>query len=38
MKIKVEEYVCPDGSIPYKAWFDNLDPQSAASKTEKIKR
>ena len=30
MKIKVEEYICPDGSIPYKAWFDNLDPQAAA--------
>lgn len=29
MKIKVEEYICPDGSNPYKAWFDNLDPQAA---------
>ena len=30
VKIKVEEYICPDGSNPYKAWFDNLDPQVAA--------
>ena len=30
MKIKVEEYICPDGSNPYKAWFDDLDPQAAA--------
>jgi len=30
MKIKVEEYICLDGSNPYKAWFDNLDPQAAA--------
>jgi len=30
MKIRVEEYICLDGSNPYKAWFDNLDPQAAA--------
>ena len=30
MKIKVEEYICLDGSNPYKAWFDNLDSQAAA--------
>jgi putative addiction module killer protein len=30
MKIKVEEYICLNGSNPYKAWFDNLDPQAAA--------
>ena len=30
MKIRIEEYICLDGSNPYKAWFDNLDPQAAA--------
>ena len=30
MKIKVEEYICEDGSNPYKSWFDNLDSQAAA--------
>jgi len=30
MKIRVEEYICLDGSNPYKAWFDNFDPQAAA--------
>ena len=30
MKIRVEEYICQDGSNPYKTWFDNLDPQAAA--------
>jgi len=30
MKIKVEEYICLNGSNPYKAWFDDLDPQAAA--------
>ena len=30
MKIKAEEYICLDGSNPYKAWFDNLDSQAAA--------
>ncbi|SFL01737.1 putative addiction module killer protein [Nitrosomonas aestuarii] len=30
MKIKVEEYICLDGSNPYKAWFDDLNPQAAA--------
>jgi putative addiction module killer protein len=33
MKIRVEDYVRPDGSIPYKDWFDNLDPQAAAKVT-----
>lgn len=33
MKIRVEEYVRPDGSIPYKDWFDSLDPQAAAKVT-----
>lgn len=30
MKIKVEEYICLDGSNPYKKWFDDLNPQAAA--------
>ncbi len=30
MKIRVEEYIRPDGSIPYKDWFDSLDAQAAA--------
>lgn len=30
MRIKVEEYICEDGSNPYKTWFDDLDPQAAA--------
>ncbi len=30
MSVKVEEYIREDGSIPYKEWFDVLDPQAAA--------
>lgn len=30
MTIKVEEYICLDGSNPFKAWFDDLAPQAAA--------
>jgi putative addiction module killer protein len=30
MKIRVEEYIRPDGSIPYKEWFDSLDAHAAA--------
>lgn len=30
MKIKVEEYIRPDGRSPYAAWFDDLDVQAAA--------
>lgn len=30
MTIPVEEYICADGSNPYKAWFDGLDAQAAA--------
>ncbi len=30
MKIRVEEYICKDGTNPYKLWFDGLDPQAAA--------
>jgi putative addiction module killer protein len=28
--IKVVEYIRADGSNPFKAWFDDLDPQAAA--------
>src|SRR5262245_58314080 len=28
--IRVEECVREDGSIPYRRWFDSLDPQAAA--------
>ena len=30
MSIQVEEYIRPDGTNPYKAWFDRLDAQAAA--------
>ena len=30
MLIKVEEYLCADGTNPYKRWFDSLDAQAAA--------
>lgn len=30
MKIRVEEYICQDGTNPYKSWFDGLESQAAA--------
>lgn len=33
MKIRVQEYIRPDGSIPYRDWFDGLDAQAAAKVT-----
>ena len=27
MKIRVEEYIRPDGSSPYRVWFDGLDAE-----------
>ena len=33
MTIRVEEYLREDGSNPYKAWFDGLDPRAAAKVT-----
>jgi len=33
MTIRVEEYLKEDGSNPYKAWFDSLDPRAAAKVT-----
>ena len=31
--LTVEEYVREDGSIPYRKWFDSLDPHAAAKVT-----
>ena len=33
MAVRVEEYLKEDGSNPYKAWFDSLDPRAAAKVT-----
>ena len=33
MTMRVEEYLCEDGSNPYKRWFDALGPQAAAKVT-----
>ena len=33
MKIRVEEYIRPDGTSPYADWFDSLDAQAAAKVT-----
>ena len=30
MSTRVEKYIRPDGSNPYKDWFDSLDAQAAA--------
>ena len=30
MSVRVEEYIRADGSIPYRAWFESLEPQAAA--------
>jgi hypothetical protein len=30
MPLTVVEYVCEDGSNPFRTWFDSLDPQAAA--------
>ena len=30
MDIQVDEYLCEDGSNPYKTWFDSLDAHAAA--------
>ncbi len=30
MQLTVVEYIREDGSNPYRAWFDDLDPQAAA--------
>ena len=33
MSIRLEEYICEDGSNPYQAWFIGLDAQAAAKVT-----
>ena len=30
MSLRVEEYIRADGSIPYRTWFESLEPQAAA--------
>ena len=30
MSFRVEEYIRADGSIPYRTWFESLEPQAAA--------
>lgn len=34
----VEEYVCEDGSCPFRGWFDDLDVQAAAKVATAIVR
>jgi len=34
MTIRVDEYLLEDGSSPYKAWFDGLEPRAAAKVTK----
>jgi putative addiction module killer protein len=36
--LRVEEYVREDGSIPFKAWFDQLDHQAAAKVATAVAR
>lgn len=38
MNVRVEEYLCADGSNPYRKWFDALDPQAAAKVTTALLR
>ncbi len=33
VNIKIEEYLCEDGSSPYKTWFDALDVHAAIKVT-----
>ena len=33
MTLRVEEYVRADGSVPYRTWFESLDPQAGAKVT-----
>lgn len=36
--IKIEEYLCEDGSSPYQRWFDRLAAQPAAKVTTALVR
>src|SRR5438067_7998245 len=38
MSFRVEEYVRDDGSIPFKEWFDRLDPAAASKVTVALVR
>ena len=38
MALRVEEYVREDGSIPFKAWFERLDPHAAAKVATAVTR
>ena len=38
MGFRVEEYVREDGSIPYKTWFDRVDPHAAARVASAVAR
>jgi len=38
MTLRVEEYVREDGSIPFKNWFDRLDPHAAAKVATAVTR
>lgn len=38
MTLRVQEYVRADGSVPYKTWFDQLDPQAAAKVATAVAR
>ena len=38
MAIRVEEYLRPDGTSPFRQWFERLDPQAAAKVTTALMR
>lgn len=38
MTLRVEEYVRRDGSVPFKDWFDRLDPHAAAKVATAVTR
>ena len=38
LMLRVEEYVRKDGTVPFKAWFERLDPHAAAKVTTAVTR
>jgi putative addiction module killer protein len=36
--LRVEEFVREDGTVPFKAWFERLDPHAAAKVTTAVTR
>ena len=36
--LRVEEYVREDGTVPFKVWFERLDPHAAAKVTTAVAR